>query len=146
MSISRFGRQFLKSKQGEVKEKKHKYGAKSVRHDGLSFASKLEAAVYDILLLLQRAGDIQNLSTQKRVYLVRNPDIYYVPDFYFERGGLPMYAEAKGFETPEWKIKKKLWQHFGPTPLEIFQGSYKSPKLVETLRPKNEWVRLAGTK
>jgi hypothetical protein len=114
-----------------------KYGSKKINHAGMTFSSKLEAAVYDLLWLLQKAGDISNLVTQKRVYFFRDPDIYYIPDFYFERHGNPVFAEAKGFETPEWKIKKKLWEHVGPAPLEIYQGSYTKPRLIETIIPKS---------
>lgn len=120
------------------KNLKNKYGAKKVSHAGLSFASKLEAAVYDILWWQLQRGEIDNLQMQKRVYLVRSPDVYYIPDFYFEIDSMPTYAEAKGFETPEWKIKKKLWNHFGPAPLQIYQGSYAAPRLVETIIPKGE--------
>lgn len=121
--------------------KNQKYGAKKVSHVGLSFASKLEAAVYDILYLKMLAEEINNLVTQKRVYLLRTPDIYYIPDFYFEINDVPHYAEAKGYETPEWKIKKKLWSHFGPAQLDIYQGSYSSPRLVETIKPKGDLIK-----
>jgi hypothetical protein len=36
----------------------------------------------------------------------------------------------------EWKIKKKLWEHVGPAPLDIYMGSYRNLKLVETVIPK----------
>lgn len=117
---------------------KPKYNSTRISHAGYSFASKLEAAVFNILKVMEIAKKIQNLSTQKRVYLLRNPDIYYIPDFYFEEDGEPVYAEAKGYETPEWKIKKKLWQHFGPTRLDIYQGSYNNPKLAESIKPKTK--------
>lgn len=121
------------------KKIKNKYGAKKVSHAGISFASKLEAAVYDVLFLMLKNKEIENLTTQKRVYLFKNPDIYYIPDFYYEIAGAPCFAEAKGFETPEWKIKKKLWKHVGPAPLQIYQGSYTAPRLVETIIPKGEF-------
>lgn len=118
--------------------KVQKYGSTKVSHAGMSFASKLEAAVYDVLALRERAGEIGNIKVQQRVYLLRDPDIYYIPDFYFEMNGAPAFAEAKGFETPEWKIKKKLWTHFGPATLEIWQGSYTRPRLIETIIPKEK--------
>jgi hypothetical protein len=35
-----------------------------------------------------------------------------------------VWAEAKGFETDPWKMKK-LWKHYGPGKLEIYKGNAK---------------------
>jgi hypothetical protein len=113
-----------------------KYGATRVKHRGYSFASKLEAAVFDILKLREKAGEIYDIKVQQRVYLLKDPDIYYISDFSFIHDDVLKYAEAKGMETPEWKIKKKLWQHFGPSDLEIWMGSYSRPKLIEIVKRK----------
>lgn len=116
---------------------KSKYGATRVQASGYSFASKLEAAVHQILLLRERAGEIQILGVQKQVRLTE-AGIIYKPDFEFVNleTGIHYYCEAKGFETPEWKLKLKLYRFYGPRPLEIWQGSAISPKLVETVIPK----------
>lgn len=137
MSIAKFARHYA----GKGAKLPTKYGSERISHAGLSFMSKLEAAVYDILYLYQKAGDITNLQTQKRVYFLKDPDIYYIPDFYFERNGVAWYAEAKGFETDIWKIKKKLWVHFGQGPLEIYGGSYQRPKMLEVLHSRAQHGR-----
>jgi hypothetical protein len=52
------------------------------------------------------------------------------------KSGEFVWAEAKGFETDPWKIKRKLWQYYGPGKLEIYKGSAKSFKLYETVIPE----------
>jgi len=110
----------------------NKYGAVKVYKDGIRSASKLEQAVLDLLTKMEEAGEIMNLSTQVRVYLFKNPDIYYIPDFRYEYpDGTVEYAEAKGFVTPEFVIKKKLWCHVMQENLVIYTGSYKKVKATE---------------
>lgn len=112
---------------------RQKYGAARVSLAGYSFASKLEAAVFQIYKAMESAGEISDLKIQQRVYLLRDPDIYYIADFSFVRDGVLVFAEAKGMETPEWKLKKKLWIHFVPHNLEIWRGSYSRPRLDEII-------------
>lgn len=113
------------------------YGAKRVEHAGRSFASKFEAAVFDLLWLREKAKEIRDLKCQVRVALT-DAKIIYIPDFGFEyvATGLPGFAEAKGFETDKWRIKLRLWRHYGPGPLEIYRGSHKRVRLDETVIPQ----------
>ncbi len=115
------------------------YGSKRVTHAGRSFASKLEAAVFDLLALREKVGEIRNLKCQVHVYLTA-ARIVSIPDFQFEfaETGEIAWAEAKGFETDVWRIKKRLWGHYGPGPLEIWKGRAIKPKLVETVYPVQE--------
>jgi hypothetical protein len=115
------------------------YGAKRVEHAGRSFMSKLEAAVFDLLSLREKAGEIRNLRCQVHIYL-SEARIGYIPDFGFEfvATSEPGFAEAKGFESDIWKLKKRLWKAYGPGPLEIWKGSHKKPKLIETVYPVQE--------
>lgn len=101
-----------------------KYKNTRVEHHGRSFASKFEAYIYDLLFLQERAGDIKDLKCQVQVHLTR-ARIIYKPDFkYFDvKQGKEIHCEAKGFPTPEWILKKKLWEYYGPTPLQIYYGS-----------------------
>jgi len=48
----------------------------------------------------------------------------------------PFWVEFKGFETASWRIKRKLWLHYGPGPLEIYKKGNNGVKLTETLTPK----------
>ncbi len=100
------------------------------------FASKLEAAVYDVLCLLEANGQIKDLKTQVTVDLVRGAKdvrIRMRVDFSCINcaSGKLEYHEAKGFETPEFKLKKRLWKSNPPGVLHLWKGSHKNPKVVE---------------
>lgn len=115
---------------------KAKYKATWVKHAGRSFASKLEAAVFDILTLRVRAGDIRDLRCQHTVDLIGG--IRWRVDFSAVdcATGELFFAEAKGFPTQEYKMKLKLWPECRTEKLEIWGGSYKKPKLMQTIIPK----------
>ncbi|NJM09711.1 MAG: DUF1064 domain-containing protein [Bdellovibrionaceae bacterium] len=115
--------------------KSQKYGAIRVKRAGLSFASQGEANLYEHLLWLERAGKIRAIRCQVSVYLTK-AKILYKPDFSFvgvDTGEL-IYAEFKGFETPEWRIKRRLWMHYGPGRLQVFKGGGAALRLVEEIR------------
>lgn len=116
---------------------KNKYGNTKVSHAGQSFASKGEAGLYDFLKLLEMAGEIRGLKSQVYVYLTK-ARIAYIADFSYERvaTGQVEYAEYKGFETPEWRIKRRLWEYYGPGDLLVYKASSRGPVLKETLKPK----------
>lgn len=116
----------------------HKYGAKRVTHAGMSFASKLEAALYDHLVFLASAGELSDIRCQPHVFLT-SARIEYIVDFSaldVKSGELTFY-EAKGFETAVWRIKRKLWTHYGSGPLHVYKGRPGSLKLVEVVRVKS---------
>lgn len=122
------------------KSRGNPHGRTKVEHAGYSFASKLEASVFSILKLMERAGQITGIEVQPTVYLT-DADIGYRPDFRAidlstANKGNEFFIEAKGFPTPEWKIKKRLWEYYGPGELWIYVGSYKNPKLDEIVKPK----------
>ena len=114
-----------------------KYRNQKVQYDGHSFASKLEAAVYQTLKLREKAREIDITNCQQHVYLTQ-ARIPYIVDFRIFDYSINdfAYVEAKGFETPEWRIKKKLWSYYGPGQLEIYRGSEKKHFLDETLKVK----------
>ncbi len=110
---------------------------KSVRPGGLSFASKLEASVYDMLYMQERTGQIKIEKIQAHVYLT-DARILCIPDFLttnLETGELE-WVEAKGFSTDRFLIIKRLWEFYGPGKLKIYKGSYKKIFLAETIIPK----------
>jgi hypothetical protein len=111
-----------------------KFKAKKVQYNDFSFASQLEAAVYQWLQLREKNKEISDLRCQETVYLTK-ARIISKPDFSFIENGSKRFAESKGFETPEWRIKRRLWEHYGPGPLEIYKGSAKSFRLHETIIP-----------
>ena len=111
-----------------------KLGNVKVKVDGHTFASKLEASVYHRLKISLLAGEIKILSLQPRVHLTE-AKILYVPDFKCLdlRTNEIFFVEAKGFETRDWKIKKRLWTKYGPGPLHIWNGNHARPTLAQIL-------------
>lgn len=123
---------FLRKRPG-----KEKYGRKKVDHAGYRFDSKLEAALFDELKLRERAGEISEIQAQDTVYLTL-ARIMYKPDFKFMNNSSGEYewAEAKGFETTDYRIKRRLWQWYGPGKLYVYHGSHSRLMLKETIIPK----------
>lgn len=121
-------------------KKGHKYGAKKTKRKtdraGYSFASKAEASLFDWLKLREKNGEIQNLKTQVSVYLTK-ARIQYKPDFSFEEEKEIVFAEMKGYETPVWRIKRRLWlAGYGPGKLQVWRMSNNGPFLQEEINPK----------
>lgn len=118
---------------------KGKYGATKTELDGHSFASKLERDTYSILNLMQINGAIRDLKCQVQV-LLSAARIIYKPDFKFFdcEKNQETWAESKGFETPEWRLKKRLWEAYGPGPLWIFRSFRNGPQMTEILIPKEK--------
>lgn len=118
---------------------KNKYGRKKVDHAGYRFDSKLEAALFDQLKLRERAGEIKDIQAQDTIYLTA-ARIMYKPDFkYFDlASGEFEWAEAKGLETSDYRIKRRLWMHYGPGKLHVFKGAHSRLIHSETIIPKGE--------
>lgn len=99
-----------------------KYGSKAVTIDGHRFPSKLEATRYMELKLLLRAGVISNLELQPKFELQpaftkngeRHRAIYYVADFRYEKDGKTIVEDTKGYKTPEYILKKKIFEYKFP--------------------------------
>lgn len=114
------------------KRTSNKYGAKKSG----DFPSKLEASVYQLLLLREKAKEISEIKRQVRVELT-DACIATKVDFSFTENstGQTVFCEAKGVETERWNLIKRLWRFYGAGPLEIFKGTYMRPQLVETIIP-----------
>lgn len=109
--------------------KRHKYGATPVIIDGIKFPSKKEGARWCALLLLQRAGEISGLERQVRIQLMGRDgplksaagrQLVYVADFRYRdtRTGEEITEDAKGHETPEYKLKRSILSAQGVTILQ----------------------------
>lgn len=110
-----------------------KYGSRKVTIDGITFDSKKEAARYQELKLLERAGEISNLRRQVKYVLIpaqyEHPhsltkagrgkclerECSYVADFVYnvplldgQNPWIPVVEDTKGFRTEAYKIKRKL--------------------------------------
>ncbi len=120
--------------------KKSKYKAEKVNFHGRSFHSKLEAAVYGLLLLREKAGEITDIKCQVHVkfHTYEHGNIHIIPDFSAVdiKTGELFFVEAKGMETREWARKRKAWLMAGPSRMEIWKGNFRNPKLTEILIPK----------
>ena len=92
-----------------------KYGNKKVTVDGIKFDSRWESQRYLYLKSLERAGTVKDLELQVKFPIVINGEkiCSYIADFRYKRQNqqdkwYDIVEDAKGFETPEFKLKKKL--------------------------------------
>lgn len=87
-----------------------KYHNRRTVIDGINFHSRKEGARYEELKLLVKAGAINDLELQPRYPLVVNgvKIATYVGDFRYTEDGEQIIEDTKGFETREYKLKKKL--------------------------------------
>ena len=90
-----------------------KFNAVRTEVDGVKFASKKEAARFSELALLNKAGEISDLKLQPRFPCVVNgiKVCTYVADFeYINLDGEVIVEDSKGFKTPMYRLKKKLFE------------------------------------
>ena len=90
-----------------------KYGNTKIRVDGRLFDSKAEAARWQELQLLERAGEITELERQVEYELIPKQKgeraVKYIADFrYVDNDGKTVVEDTKGVKTPAWIIKRKL--------------------------------------
>ena len=96
-----------------------KYRSRKVVVDGEKYDSKKEFNRFCQLLLLERAGEIQNLKRQVRFELIpsqKDPEtgkvierpVTYLADFVYEQDGQTIVEDVKGFRTKEYILKRKL--------------------------------------
>jgi hypothetical protein len=92
--------------------KRHKYGAKPVKEDGRTFASKAEHKRYVELKHLLKAGYIEGLICQPKFTAIVNGHkvCNIILDFqYFDRTkNRTIYEDVKGMDRPISKLKRKL--------------------------------------
>lgn len=116
-----------------------KYGNKiASSSNGQSFSSQAERDLYELLMLMERAGEIQDIQVQDHVYLTE-ARILYIADFKYRNliSGEEEWAEMKGFETDVWRIKRRLWiAGYGPGCLKVYKKSGVRVYLAETINPK----------
>ena len=90
-----------------------KYNNTKVRVDGRLFDSKAEAARWQELQMLERAGEITELERQVEYELIPKQKgeraVKYIADFrYIDHDGKTVVEDTKGVRTPVWIIKRKL--------------------------------------
>lgn len=90
----------------------HKYRAKPQTIDGHRFPSQKEARRYGELKILQRAGQISDLTLQPKFPIFVNGQqvCFYVADFtYKNKGGERVVEDCKGFKTEVYRLKAKMF-------------------------------------
>ena len=116
--------------------KANKYGAKRTEFQGRHYDSKHEAGVAGEVELLRRSGEVVKVEPQKGYDLHGKNGgkiCGHRPDFTLTfKDGHQEVWEAKGFPTPVWQLKLKLFEDNYPdivyyviTPRERFYGSKK---------------------
>ena len=120
--------------------RKNKFNATKVKiifDDGSSiiFDSKLEASVY---FYLKNILKVKSLVHHPGTIFLTDARIQYRPDFSFKENNVLCFAEAKGFATDTWKLKKRLWKFYGPADLLIFGGRSTKVILKETIKLKKK--------
>jgi len=97
---------------------RHKYKAKEAEFDGIKFSSKLEGRWYLIIKEMQEAGEVLFFLRQVPFHLPG--DVVYRADFmlFFTDGHVEVW-ESKGYDTPEWVMKKKLVEAHYPIEIKV---------------------------
>lgn len=94
-----------------------KYRSKKTTVDGITFDSRREAARWQELKLLERAGRITELERQVSYTLippqrigkrVAERAVSYIADFRYMENGETVVEDAKGMRTRDYIIKRKL--------------------------------------
>lgn len=94
-----------------------KYGNRTCFVDGIRFDSRREADYYAHLKLEKRAKVILDFERQVQIDLVVNGKkicAHRIDFFVTLAGGGKEVREVKGYETPEWEIKRKLFEALFP--------------------------------
>lgn len=89
---------------------------------GVTFDSQKEYRRFCELSLLERAGKITELQRQVKFELIPSQKGYdgkvleracsYVADFVYKQDGCWVVEDAKGYKTPEYRLKKKMMLYF----------------------------------
>jgi hypothetical protein len=96
----------------------NKYKARRVTIGGETYDSKGEAMLAHEIAMMIRAGELVRVQRQVSIPLEVNDKLIctHRVDFMVELpgGGIEVW-EFKGFETPEWKLKRKLFESLYPS-------------------------------
>ncbi len=100
-----------------------KYRNKKITIDGVTFDSQREAARWQQLCLMEKAGRIADLQRQVKYVLlpaqkdrsgkVIEKQLTYVADFVYKQNGQTVVEDSKGYRTEVYRIKRKLmlWRY-----------------------------------
>ena len=100
-----------------LQKRQNKYNNKSSTYGGHTYHSKKEAAYAEELDIRVMAKELKSWERQVPLHLYVNgmKICTYTIDFVEEdMNGNKMYTEIKGFQTPEWRLKWKLFEALHP--------------------------------
>lgn len=115
----------------------NKYGNKKITTPDGVFDSKYEYEEWCRLKLLERAGIISHLRRQVQILLIPNQKtsegcvrgVKYYADFMYIEDGKEIVIDTKGYETDEYKIKKKILLYRYPDLVFIERKKGKADKI-----------------
>jgi len=106
---------------GRLPKKRSKYGAESVTYDGNKYQSRKEGAYAAQLDILKAAADprerVRKWERQVRVPLIVKGSVvcnWYIDFRVTYADGRVEFHEVKGYATPEYKLKRKLFEAIYP--------------------------------
>lgn len=112
-------------------QKRNKYGAKKIRFDGIVFDSMGEYQYYLYLKEIIKPGKME---IHPVTFLTR-AKIKYISDFLIDENGKKVYIDFKGIQTDAFKLKKRLWMHYGEGILRIVKKERNGFKVIEEIDP-----------
>jgi len=100
---------------------RNKFNNKKTIYNGIKYDSKREAEKAMELDMLKNGGEVLDWTPHPRYLLIPrylNKDgkvvrpCYYIPDFWVKyKSGAEAVIDIKGFETPEFKLKAKMFNY-----------------------------------
>lgn len=120
-----------------------KYGAKRVAATETEggYRSGLEVEMHATLRLLERSGLIRNIRREQSIQLT--PSISHKIDFvvFNIKRGCDVGIEAKGAEDRDWSLKQRLYNDFGPLPVEVWKKEKGRLMMTKEIKPgKYRWT------
>mgnify|MGYP001571141763 CR=1 FL=1 len=101
---------------------------------GITFASKIEREVAQILAMRLKAKEIRGLRFHPS-FKLGPARIGYKSDFSFMEGRNRICVEVKGVEGPRWRMVQKLWAYYGPCALRVMKRGYGGSVVVVKVIP-----------
>lgn len=104
----------IKSKNKKIRPKDNKYRNDKITVNGITYDSKKEYDRHRILKVMEKSGSISDLKfhdPSTNIILQENPKIKYEPDFCYFENGVYIIEDVKGYQTKEFKLKKKMIIH-----------------------------------
>ena len=114
---------------------KNKYKNIKKEIDGITFDSIAESEFYLYVKFLEKKtnGAIKLIECQPKIYL-SEARILYKPDFLISEHGQLIYVDVKGFETPVFKLKKRLWKAYKKETLRLVKKKRSEFVIIEEIK------------